>query len=108
MGRSTRHLEIAESFARWTKERLGTQLARVVLFGSVARGDDSAASDIDLLIEVRGDPVAVRRLLGPRIMEIAAQDGVFISAFVRPAAEEEMAKGTGIYRTVSKEGRVLG
>jgi predicted nucleotidyltransferase len=86
---------------------MGEQLARVILFGSVARGDDSASSDIDLLIEVRGDPVAARRLLGPRIMEIAARDGVFISAFVRPAEEQEQAKGTGIYRTVSKEGRTL-
>lgn len=100
-----RHIEVAEQFAQWARRELGERLAGVVLFGSVARGDDSEHSDIDLLIEVRGDPVAARRLLGPRIMEVAAEEGVFISAFVRRA--EERASGTGIYRAMSKEGRVL-
>lgn len=86
---------------------MGDRLTRVILFGSVARGEDSASSDIDLLVEVKGDPVAARRLLGPRIMEIAARDGVFISAFVRPAEEGETSRGRGIYKAVSKEGRVL-
>lgn len=97
---------VASEFASWVKALLGDRVVRIVLFGSVARGDERAASDIDLLIEVRGDPVAVRRAVGPRILEVAAETGYFISAFVEPT--QDAAKGLGIYRTIAREGRVLG
>jgi len=104
---SARRLKVAEEFAQWTRRQLGNKLVRVVLFGSVARGEEKDGSDIDLLIEVRGDPVAARRQLGGRILEIAAEEGVFVSAFVRPAPSPEASARSGIYRTIEKEGRVL-
>ena len=80
---------------------------RVVLFGSVARGDDRDGSDIDVLLEVTGNPVQVRRLIGGRIMEIAAQDGVFVSAFVQAHAPGAESPRYGIYKAIEREGRVL-
>lgn len=97
---------VAREFASWVKSELGDRVERIVLFGSVARGDDRPTSDIDLLIEVRGDPVEVRRAVGPRILEVASETGYFISAFVEPATDA--AKGIGIHRTIQREGRILG
>jgi predicted nucleotidyltransferase len=98
-------LRIAEEFATWARDQLGPRLVRVVLFGSVARGDDREGSDIDVLLEVKGNPVPVRRLLGGRIMEIAASEGVFVSAFVQSAGAG--SQPFGIYKVIEKEGRVL-
>jgi predicted nucleotidyltransferase len=100
-------LRIAQEFAVWARRELGSKLVRVVLFGSVARGDDREGSDVDLLMEVWGNPVPVRRLIGARIMEIAADEGVFVSAFVQPAAEGSADHRYGIYKVIDKEGRVL-
>jgi len=100
-------LRVAEEFARWARAELGPNLVRVVLFGSVARGEDRDGSDIDVLLEVRGNPVPVRRRIGGRIMEIAAQEGVFVSAFVQSEPEASRRERYGIYRVIDKEGRVL-
>ena len=98
---------IAEEFARWARGELGSSIVRVVLFGSVARGEDREGSDIDVLVEVRGNPVPVRRRLGGKIMEIAAKEGVFVSAFVQTAEGDAPRARYGIYRVIDTEGRVL-
>lgn len=38
------------SLARWLRERFGDDLVEVILFGSTARGQAEADSDIDLLL----------------------------------------------------------
>jgi predicted nucleotidyltransferase len=98
---------IAEEFARWARREVGPTLVRVVLFGSVARGEDRPGSDIDVLLEVEGNPVPVRRRIGPRIMEIAATEGVFVSAFVQSRPPGPRGDRYGIYKVIDREGRVL-
>jgi predicted nucleotidyltransferase len=58
MGRRLRHLRRSIIDAA---ERRGATNVRV--FGSVARGDDTSASDVDLLVDLRGD-VGLLGLLG--------------------------------------------
>jgi predicted nucleotidyltransferase len=41
---------LAEKYARLARENLGTNIISVTLFGSVARGEATPNSDIDLLI----------------------------------------------------------
>jgi len=103
----SKRLRIAEDFARWARTELGPRLVRVVLFGSVARGEEREESDIDILLEIKGNPVPVRRLLGGRIMEIAANEGVFVSAFVQSVEPRAGNRHFGIYKVIEKEGRVL-
>ena len=47
------HLRMAEEFVRRLREALGSELVRVVLFGSTARGDYWPESDVDVLVVVR-------------------------------------------------------
>jgi predicted nucleotidyltransferase len=49
--------------------RLGERLVSLILFGSVARGKPSAASDIDLLIVADGFPKALRERRRPLLEE---------------------------------------
>ncbi len=46
----TTHRDVAEEFARRAVSTLGDQVESVVLYGSVARGDASPESDIDILV----------------------------------------------------------
>lgn len=51
---TTHEQDAVKHFVRGLKQRLGGRLDRVLLFGSRARGDARADSDIDLLVLVRG------------------------------------------------------
>ncbi len=59
--------ELAMAYTEVLKEQLGESLIAVVLFGSVARGEAAAQSDIDLLIVVSGLPES--RLARQRCLE---------------------------------------
>ncbi|MBM4034030.1 MAG: nucleotidyltransferase domain-containing protein [Planctomycetes bacterium] len=83
----------------------GQRLKGVILYGSTARGEDTAESDVDLLVLLDG-PVAVgtelRRIchaLYPVQLEAARQFSVM------PAeADEYRQGGCRLYRNVQREG----
>ena len=77
--------------------RLGDEVTSVILFGSVARGEDTPESDVDLLVDVTGDTtpwfpgslvadleqllgrrvqVVIRRSLSPLIRDSVLRDAV--------------------------------
>ena len=93
--------ELAADYARLLREALGERLVSVVLFGSVARGDARASSDIDLLIVARDLPAgqfARKRLL-------AAVDHAFeplLTAAVDEGFETRLAR---IVRTPEEAAR---
>ena len=47
---------LAEKYAQLAKKHLGANLISVALFGSVARGEATSQSDIDLLIVCKNLP----------------------------------------------------
>ena len=49
-----RVLDILSDLKRLLAGRYGPRLAKLVLFGSQARGDEDAESDIDVLVVLRG------------------------------------------------------
>ena len=49
--------QIAEEFAKEVIKRFGAEIEDIILFGSVARGEDDAESDVDVLIIWYGDKV---------------------------------------------------
>jgi predicted nucleotidyltransferase len=93
----------AEQYAGHLVTTLGDRLTAVVLFGSVARGDAVAGSDVDLLIVARDLPVgqfARKRLL-------ATADGAFeadVAAAESRGVEVRLAR---IVRTPEEAARVI-
>lgn len=49
-----------DDFVARLRDQQGANLLQVVLFGSVARGDDNDESDVDLFILLRHDDEAIR------------------------------------------------
>ena len=47
--------DIVERFCEIAKQKYSCQIEKIVLFGSVARGEQNKDSDIDLLIVWRGN-----------------------------------------------------
>ena len=71
-------LEIARSRL---EEIYGDRLIRLVLFGSHARGDAQADSDVDLLIVLEGpvDPYEEARRTSGVVVDAAVEEGVALS-----------------------------
>lgn len=80
--------------------------SRVVLYGSVARGDDGPDSDIDLLVIMpivgRRHDTAVRVLNGLRDFPVPIDIVV-----VDPTHLDEEASVPGVVRAALREGKVL-
>ena len=63
----------AETYARLLEQELQDNLVAVILFGSVARGDATSGSDIDLLVICETLPAG--RFARLRVLERAVGDG---------------------------------
>ncbi len=70
----SRHKRTANIFVDILKEKLGHDLVSVVLFGSVAKGENRADSDIDLLVVARNLP---KSQLARADIAIEAEKSVF-------------------------------
>jgi len=105
-----------EEFLKHLREAEGDNLLRVVLFGSVARGDDSEDSDIDVFILLKNyDKTGAEKItIKERILGIATaveemyDHEVYISPLIR--SEETYLKNRRsslIYYNIADEGVLL-
>lgn len=87
---------------------MGDRIERVILYGSVARGDHGPASDVDLVV-VAEDKMAVRRALRPVRADLAREGEPLVSAMIFTPEEFARFPETGIafYQDVLDEGEVL-
>jgi predicted nucleotidyltransferase len=102
-----------EVFLEKLQTQEGKNLLRVVLFGSVARGDSELDSDIDVFVLVeRG----ARRELKERIVDLAmdinleeGESKVYISPFISTLEEYGYSRAIGlpVYYNIDEEGIVL-
>ncbi len=83
--------------------------AKVVLFGSRARGDATADSDWDILILVDKERITAADFekINYPIFEIGFQSGEYISPKLYTFKEWEARRFTPFYKNVEKEGVVL-
>jgi predicted nucleotidyltransferase len=85
----------------------GLPVARVILFGSKARGEDEPDSDIDLLVLTCG-PVnsALREAISDRLADINLRNDVLLTSVV--VSEDQWSNGlirhTLIHSEVEKDG----
>ncbi len=90
------------------REAYPDRLAGVVLYGSVARGEDGPESDIDLLALIEGEYglwEEIKRLVDV-LYDLQLESGRLISA--KPARAEDYRRGaTMFYRNVAEEGIAL-
>ena len=102
-----RRLRVARAFAARLQDELGPSLRRVVLYGSVARGDDHRASDIDLLVEVRRRTRPVEDRISDAVIEVAADQGELVVPIVLTPAEVRKRLPASFLERLQAEGKVL-
>lgn len=87
-------------------ELYGERLDRVILFGSYARGDFHAESDVDYLILLRDEQIKAGkevRMMAPSIGALALQYDIEVSVF--PASLSTYLLGhTPLFQSVQHEG----
>jgi predicted nucleotidyltransferase len=108
--------ELAIAYAEVLKEQLGESLVTVVLFGSVARGEASSHSDIDLLVIASGLPesrlarqLCLERaddLLEPRLQALRRQ-GILTGFSPLLKTPQEAARVTPLYFDLLQDALIL-
>ena len=89
------------------EERFGARLKQLVLFGSLARGDHTEDSDLDLLV-VLEEPVDLgrdTRAVIDAVYPLLLARGVFRPLHAVTAAETDYATGRiALYRAIKDDG----
>lgn len=108
--RGSTHERAARAFAKQVRERLGEAVQTVLLYGSVARGDErGVGSDVDLLVVIRDE--VDRDDMAERVRDLAydieLERGVVLSLLVLSAEEYEQRQERPFYRTVRRDAETL-
>jgi predicted nucleotidyltransferase len=100
--------EIARQCKDILKEYYGPQFGGLILYGSTARGEESSASDIDLLVLLSKpfDYLHELRRIVDLLYSVQLESKYLISA--RPAAKDEFEHGViQLYRNAKEEGQIV-
>ncbi|MCL2115267.1 MAG: nucleotidyltransferase domain-containing protein [Methanobrevibacter sp.] len=100
--------QLAIDFAESLK--IHHEIVKIVLFGSVARGDDTEESDIDVLIFIKKyeDEFEIRDDVYGKTFRTLLESGEYLSAKIIPITHYEKYKSFSFYSNVDKEGVVIG
>ncbi len=89
--------------------KYGNFIQQVVIFGSKARGDSNADSDIDLLVVVESEDWAQWRNIWQTVGRIELEFDVFFNVHLvsAPGWQQMGEEQFSLYRNVSREGITL-
>lgn len=98
----SQHREAFEEFAERAQEELGSSLEKLVLYGSVARGEEREDSDVDVFVVVKGksDKEVVEELA----FDVNVEFGVFMVPVVKTVEEFESVRDSIFVREVEETG----
>jgi predicted nucleotidyltransferase len=109
--------EIARQYTQALRAYFGERLKAVVLYGSVARDEQTRESDIDLLIVIDGLPQSLRarsRLLVefeeeflPALLAPWHRQGMYIDVSTKVKTSEEAQQLTPFYLDMTEEAIIL-
>ena len=96
-------------FSKRLRDKLGSRLVTVLLYGSKARGDYKADSDIDLFVLVKKDSLSTSRMITRITCQIDEEFNVDLTPVVWSLYEQErnLEMGSPYFVSVYREGIVL-
>ena len=97
-------VEIAREFANAIKS---DKIIKIILFGSVARKDDSEDSDIDILI-ISNEWEEIDSLITDEVFKVVLDTQELISPYVLSEKQFEETKNFNFLNNVLKDGIVIG
>lgn len=100
----TNRFKIAQEFANKINSKY---IERIILFGSVARGEDNDDSDIDILI-VSSNWEKIEPLIADEVYRVINENGELISAHIISEERFKTKQDYSFISTVLKEGVLIG
>ncbi|MGA1792387.1 MAG: nucleotidyltransferase domain-containing protein [Thermoplasmatota archaeon] len=101
-------LELAKAFSKEAKKRYGARIDEIILYGSVARGEDGKDSDIDLLVITRERIPHIQRDISGMAFDsgFETHEKLSAQAYSRPYIEEH--KELTFFQNIMEEGMRIG
>ncbi|MDY6769698.1 MAG: nucleotidyltransferase domain-containing protein [Candidatus Nanohaloarchaea archaeon] len=96
------HRAAVEELAERAEDHLGDALRELVLYGSVARGEETAASDVDVFAVVETEEQ--KRWLQQEGAEIGVEHGVLLVPIVKTVEEYEEMQDTLFGQEIQETG----
>ena len=86
------------------------EIEKIILFGSVARGEDTEESDVDILIitQNNNDDLKIEDDVFEKAWDICLDTMVYISVKMRSIEQYETYKDFPFYSNVEKDGVLIG
>lgn len=91
------------TFAAQVQKRFPSQVIRLALFGSKARGDSGPDSDVDILVLVKEDDRDLRGKLIDLASDISLEYEVLLSPRVIGEARWKARQGFQLYRNIARD-----
>ncbi|WP_089933337.1 nucleotidyltransferase domain-containing protein [Candidatus Entotheonella palauensis] len=98
---------VIQEFAACLRQRLGSQLDQVLLFGSRARGEAEDGSDYDMLVVVDHRTADVRAIILDIECQLLDRYGALVATVLRSKEEWQKSQGFPLARNIAREGRPL-
>ena len=95
---------IVHEFAAKAREACGDAIEEIILFGSVARGEDRSDSDIDILVITSGEDFRLREFLTGLAFDLLMQTGERLSVKVLSRADVAAHRQYPFVRYVLQDG----
>ena len=98
-----------KSFKEILTQQFGSEIVSIHLFGSKARGDAHAGSDVDVLVVTQKDDWRLKEQIGKVATKILLDDGIYLSVKVLGQALRQrlLYVGSPFIRNIQNEGIVL-
>ena len=105
-GLTERERRAVDAFARRVRERFGSRISRIILYGSKTRGEATADSDIDVLVLMDLDDRRVSDAICEEVTSVGLETGVFVSIVTDSVAHFETSRcqGEPFARSVTADG----
>ena len=100
----SRHREAFEEFAERAQEELDSSLEKLVLYGSVARGEETESSDVDVFVVVGSEEY--KEVVEELAFDVNVEFGVFMVPVVKTVEEFESVRDSIFVREVEETGEV--
>lgn len=103
---SERESRAIREFCRLVREKLGSGLKEVRLFGSKARGTSRLESDIDILLITAGKDRSLEEIVIDAAVEVNLEHDVLIAPLVIPESRyySPLYRQTLLFKTTQEEG----
>jgi predicted nucleotidyltransferase len=98
---------VVQEFAAMFRQRLGSHVHQILLFGSRARGDAHDDSDYDMLVVVDRRTPALRAVILEIESQLMERYGALVTTVLRSEPEWQQLQGFPLARNIAREGVLL-